>query len=393
MEDGDAEAAGAAGGPASRHQYEADVCDQLQTVRSLPTDSAGQGRQLQPAGRSRMEKYPHFVGSQGRHESIRSGAPIQHPKLLSTREFLESALPKVQPRERSQRKSWVSAAASTSTASVAASTAPAQFFSQTDDLCSGPSSLLSSCEQVRAPTHTQALSGDVSAQIKDRIRKKDPNAPKKAKTSYIFFCTEMRDQVRKDFPGMKVPEVGKELGRRWNSLEATERLKFEQMAAEDRKRVAGEVEKYEESIVRAQKEVKVSAKNENDESNEAPEKSKAAEADITDAEDTGIEAGDVSHDTISSGDSSLCMLSPEDFSQNMLSAADTSQNMLSAADTSLNMLSAADTSQNMLSAGDTSQNMLSLGDISQNMFSLGDISPNMLSQGDSAFNCDVLETQ
>ena len=125
--------------------------------------------------------------------------------------------------------------------------------------------------------------------IKDKKKKKDPNAPKKAKTSYIFFCTEMRDQVCQDFPGMKVPVVGKELGRRWNSLEATERLKYEQMAAEDRKRVAGEKETYEESIVRAQKAVKVSSKNEEDELNEAPEKSKAAGADISDAEDKFFE--------------------------------------------------------------------------------------------------------
>ena len=62
MEDGDAEAAG---GPTSLHQDEADVSDQLQTVCSLPTDSAGQGRQLQTAGSSRMKGYPHFLGSQG----------------------------------------------------------------------------------------------------------------------------------------------------------------------------------------------------------------------------------------------------------------------------------------------------------------------------------------
>ena len=99
----------------------------------------------------------------------------------------------------------------------------------------------------------------------------------------------MRDQVCQDFPGMKVPVVGKELGRRWNSLEATERLKYEQMAAEDRKRVAGEKETYEESIVRAQKAVKVSSKNEEDELNEAPEMSKAAGADISDAEDKFFE--------------------------------------------------------------------------------------------------------
>ena len=80
MEDGDAEAAGAAGGPASRHQYEADVCDQLQTVRSLPTDSAGQGRQLQTAGSSRMKEYPHFLGSQGVLCYWRLKADIELPR-------------------------------------------------------------------------------------------------------------------------------------------------------------------------------------------------------------------------------------------------------------------------------------------------------------------------
>ena len=79
---------------------------------------------------------------------------------------------------------------------------------------------------------------------KTRYEKECPKGPKKAKSPYIFFYIEKRAHVIKECPDMKVPEIGKELGRRWNILEPVERSKYVEMAAEDKKRFALEKERF-----------------------------------------------------------------------------------------------------------------------------------------------------
>lgn len=45
--------------------------------------------------------------------------------------------------------------------------------------------------------------------------KKDPKAPKRARSAYIIFATEEGKKVREANPEMSASEVLKELGRRW----------------------------------------------------------------------------------------------------------------------------------------------------------------------------------
>ncbi len=73
---------------------------------------------------------------------------------------------------------------------------------------------------------------------------KDPSAPKRGKSAYIFFCADMRDTVRSELGNdSKATEVTKELGVRWNKLkESTKasdkklRIKYEKMATDDKDR-------------------------------------------------------------------------------------------------------------------------------------------------------------
>ena len=63
--------------------------------------------------------------------------------------------------------------------------------------------------------------------------KKDPNAPKRGKSSYLFFCAALRDTVKTSLgPDSKATEVTKELGARWNKLKASTK-------ASDKKALAG----------------------------------------------------------------------------------------------------------------------------------------------------------
>ncbi|KAH8732364.1 non-histone chromosomal protein 6 [Phaeosphaeriaceae sp. PMI808] len=72
-------------------------------------------------------------------------------------------------------------------------------------------------------------------------KKKDPNAPKRGLSAYMFFANEQREKVREDNPGIKFGEVGKLLGEKWKALSEKQRTPYEAKAATDKKRY--EVEK------------------------------------------------------------------------------------------------------------------------------------------------------
>jgi len=74
--------------------------------------------------------------------------------------------------------------------------------------------------------------------------KKDPNAPKRGKSSYLFFCDERRSKVQTELPaGSKATDVTRELGVQWNKLKASTKakdkksmVKYTKAAKEDKER-------------------------------------------------------------------------------------------------------------------------------------------------------------
>ena len=83
-------------------------------------------------------------------------------------------------------------------------------------------------------------------------KKKDPDAPKRPKSAYIYFCAEYRESVKADLEQANEevpssPEVMSELGVRWqdiknsaNRKDVAIRKKYEDLAAEDKARYEGE---------------------------------------------------------------------------------------------------------------------------------------------------------
>jgi hypothetical protein len=79
-------------------------------------------------------------------------------------------------------------------------------------------------------------------------KKKDPNAPKKPKSAYIFFCSDWRETVKAELTeangeAPSSPEVTSELAVRWNDLKTSSnpkdvaiRKKYEDMASGDKTR-------------------------------------------------------------------------------------------------------------------------------------------------------------
>lgn len=75
-------------------------------------------------------------------------------------------------------------------------------------------------------------------------KKKDPDAPKRSLSAYMFFANENRDIVRAENPGITFGQVGKTLGDKWKALNADEKVPYETKAEADKKRYEKEKAEY-----------------------------------------------------------------------------------------------------------------------------------------------------
>ena len=105
------------------------------------------------------------------------------------------------------------------------------------------------------------MASDVQKQVKSLCalaagsqgrKNKDPNAPKRGKSGYLFFCSENRDAVKASLgENSKATDVTKELGLRWNALKDSKKpadkkilAVYEKAAADDKARYQGEKADY-----------------------------------------------------------------------------------------------------------------------------------------------------
>lgn len=72
----------------------------------------------------------------------------------------------------------------------------------------------------------------------------DENMPKKPASSYFYFLSIRRNQLKEEKPDLKNNELVLELGRDWNSLNDVQKLVFEKLAQADRVRYERELEIY-----------------------------------------------------------------------------------------------------------------------------------------------------
>ena len=75
-------------------------------------------------------------------------------------------------------------------------------------------------------------------------KKKDPAAPKKNCSSYIFFCKDMRESVKSENPGLKGTEITKEIAKLWKGLEEDDKGPFIEKAEADKQRFLDEMKSY-----------------------------------------------------------------------------------------------------------------------------------------------------
>jgi hypothetical protein len=85
---------------------------------------------------------------------------------------------------------------------------------------------------------------------KKRKTKKDPKAPKRSKSAYIFFCADKRTEVKVELGNdAKNTEITARLGKLWNELKSDEDREDEMkvytdQAAEDKVRYEAEIAEY-----------------------------------------------------------------------------------------------------------------------------------------------------
>ena len=73
---------------------------------------------------------------------------------------------------------------------------------------------------------------------------KDPNAPKKPKTSYMYFCDDFRKDITEKNPDLKMGGISKELGKIWNGYSDDDKEKYNELAKKDKNRYEDELEEY-----------------------------------------------------------------------------------------------------------------------------------------------------
>ena len=73
--------------------------------------------------------------------------------------------------------------------------------------------------------------------------RKDPNAPKRSLSAFMFFSNHEAPQVRRENPNFNLGEVAKKLGSMWSEASAEVKQKYNDMANADKERY--EKEKHE----------------------------------------------------------------------------------------------------------------------------------------------------
>ena len=80
---------------------------------------------------------------------------------------------------------------------------------------------------------------------KKKAPKKDPNAPKKGKGSYMFYAVAKRDELKEAHPDLSYGDLSKKIGEAWKAASDEDKAPYEEKAAADKERYLKETEAYE----------------------------------------------------------------------------------------------------------------------------------------------------
>jgi len=95
-----------------------------------------------------------------------------------------------------------------------------------------------------ASSKSKARKGDKPAAKPKAKGKKDPNAPRRPLSAYMFFSQDWRERIKGENPDAGFGEIGKLLGAKWKELEEGDKKPYVEQAARDKQRAEDEKAAY-----------------------------------------------------------------------------------------------------------------------------------------------------
>eukprot|EP00013_Stygamoeba_regulata_P010920 CAMPEP_0177681402 /NCGR_PEP_ID=MMETSP0447-20121125/30699_1 /TAXON_ID=0 /ORGANISM="Stygamoeba regulata, Strain BSH-02190019" /LENGTH=135 /DNA_ID=CAMNT_0019190821 /DNA_START=19 /DNA_END=426 /DNA_ORIENTATION=+ len=95
----------------------------------------------------------------------------------------------------------------------------------------------------KAPAAKKAEKGTKKAG-KGKKAKKDPDAPKRALSAFMFFSSDVRASIKEKNPTATFTEQGKLIGEAWRNLTDAEKAKYNAKHEKDKKRYEKEMAEY-----------------------------------------------------------------------------------------------------------------------------------------------------
>ena len=74
--------------------------------------------------------------------------------------------------------------------------------------------------------------------------KKDPNKPKRARTSYMYFCEDMRLKLKDELVKLNIPQQSKKFSKIWRELDEVGKNKYVELSNDDKNRYEEQISQY-----------------------------------------------------------------------------------------------------------------------------------------------------
>eukprot|EP00127_Corallochytrium_limacisporum_P004249 Clim_evm194s157 gene=Clim_evmTU194s157 len=72
--------------------------------------------------------------------------------------------------------------------------------------------------------------------LKKGKRKKDPNAPKRAMSAFMYYANDVRAVLRQKHPDLKITQIAQMIGEQWQNMNEKQRKTYVEKAAADKAR-------------------------------------------------------------------------------------------------------------------------------------------------------------
>jgi len=88
-------------------------------------------------------------------------------------------------------------------------------------------------------------------------KQKDPNAPKKAMSAYMFYCTNNRETMKTNFPDISNKELLAKIGESWRLMAGDDKQVYHDKAMADKDRYAREYREYMKNVQGKKEDVEI----------------------------------------------------------------------------------------------------------------------------------------